>query len=341
MSTDTAANGRTRAARAFLTEQDASAAGPALGHHLLHRPSTAEGVMLGTGTPVAQDFTLSAKLPEHHPLFNDGPGVFHDLHYPIEAMRQSVLFVAHQYFRIPPQRSVVLASTEVAATDLKAWRRGGRPAQIAVDMTLHPIDVVNGVPRGLNCEGTLAIDGIPCGRAKARTVFLMPNVYHNHRARGRASSRSAAIAGYGEARVGQRPGAETVGRSDPRNVVISTPATTGAGLRFQVAADAAHPVFTAQATDHVPTVVLLEASRQAAFAAAGELHGFSAATCVVSRWAARLQGFAEIDIPLSCTVRAEELGRDAAGRRVFPAVLVFSQGTREVATVTVEVVQDY
>lgn len=339
MSTDTPARPRGR-----IAEPDAPAAVPvpALGHHLLHRPGTPEGVILGTVAPVAQDFTLSAKLPEHHPLFNDGPGVFHDLHYPVEAMRQSVLFVAHQYFRIPAQRPVVLASTSVESTDLEPWRRGGHTAQIAVDMTLHPIDVVNGVPRGLNCEGALSIDGVRCGAAKARMVFLMPNVYHNHRARGRAASRGITYGGYGEAHAQQRPSADVVGRSDPRNVVISTPTTTDDGrLCVSVSAETAHPVFTTAATDHVPAVVLLEASRQAALLAAGELHGFSAATCVVSRWGARFQGFAEIDIPLSCTVRAEEPGRDGAGRRVFPAAMVFSQGSRELATVTVEVVQDY
>ena len=83
-----------------------------LAHHLLHRPSTAEGLMLGTVAPVPQDFTLSAALPDAHPLFNDGPGAFHDPNFALEAMRQSVLFVAHQYFRVPSQRPVVLASSE-------------------------------------------------------------------------------------------------------------------------------------------------------------------------------------------------------------------------------------
>ena len=319
-----------------------AAAAPGLAHHLLHRPGNAEGVMLGTVAPVAQEFTLSAMLPEHHPLFNDGPGAFHDLHYPLEAMRQSVLFVAHQYFRVPAARRVVLASTEVGISELAPWRRVGRSAHIAVDMTLHPADVVNGVPRGLNCEARLAIDGTHCGDAKARMVFLMPNVYHNHRARGRAASRSAGLSGYGDPRSDERPPAASVGRADPRNVVIGVPAPAEDGrLRATVAAETAHPVYSSEATDHVPSVVLLEAARQTAFHTAAELHGFSAATCVLTRWSARFQGFAEIDLPLSCTVRSEQLARDAAGRRAFQADLAFSQGTREVAAMTVEVIQDY
>jgi hypothetical protein len=197
------------------------------------------------------------------------------------------------------------------------------------------------VPRGLNCEGALAIDGIRCGSAKARMVFLMPNVYQNHRARGRAASRSEGYGGYhghGTARMR----AESVGRSDPRNVVISGPLPTEDDtLRLLVTPEAAHSVFTANTTDYVPAVVLLEASRQAAFLAAAELHGFSAATCVLTRWSARFQGFAEIDLPLHCTVRADELCRDSDGRRAFPVTLSFAQGVRELATVAVEVIQDY
>ncbi len=318
--------------------------GHGLAHHLLHRPSTAEGLMLGTVAPVPQDFTLSAALPDTHPLFNDGPGAFHDPGFALEAMRQSVLFVAHQYFRVPSQRPVVLASTEVGITGLQAWRRNGHTAHIAVDMALHPVDVVNGVPRGLRCEAELAIDGITCGTARARTVFLMPKVYQNHRARGRAASRAEKFGAFAEGH-GQddaRPRPETIGRTDPHNVVISLPLSHDDGLlRVRVIPDAAHPVFTANATDHVPAVVLLEASRQAAFLAAGELHGFSAANCVLTEWNAKFRGFAEIDLPLYCAAEAGPLGRGPGGHPAFPVTLTFTQGSREIATVAVAVLQDY
>lgn len=318
--------------------------GHGLAHHLLHRPSTAEGLMLGTVAPVPQDFTLSAALPESHPLFNDGPGDFHDPGFALEAMRQSVLFVAHQYFRVPAQRPVVLASTEVGITGLQAWRRNGHTAHIAVDMALHPVDVVNGVPRGLRCEAELSIDGTTCGTARARTVFLMPKVYQNHRARGRAASRAEKFGTFAEGH-GQddaRPRPETVGRGDPHNVVISLPLSHDDGLlRVRVIPDAAHPVFTANATDHVPAVVLLEASRQAAFLAAGELHGFSAANCVLTEWNAKFRGFAEIDLPLYCAADAGPLGRGPGGHPAFPVTLTFTQGSREIATVAVAVLQDY
>ena len=344
MSTETPALGRVRPQPHPPGPGPASptAAVPGLAHHLLHRPDTAEGTMLGTAAPVTQRFTLAAQMPEHHPLFNDGPNIFHDLHYPVEAMRQSVLFVAHQYFRVPVNRSVVLASTGLEVSNLEAWRRVGRPAHIAVDMALHPLDVVSGVPRGLACQSELSMDSVTAGRAKARTAFLMPNVYHNHRARGRAASRGTQIGGYEESLVDNRPAATAVGRSDPRNVVITAPLPSADDrLVVLVAAQAAHPVFTTAATDHVPAVVLLEASRQAAFLTAGELHGFSAAHCTLTRWSAKFKGFAEVDLPLYCTIHAGDPGQDAEGRRTLPVTLAFSQGVREITSVAAEVTQDY
>jgi hypothetical protein len=170
----------------------------------------------------------------------------------------------------------------------------------------------------------------------------MPKVYQNHRARGRAASRSEKFGVYAESHLDARPRPESVGRSDPHNVVISSPlAREDELLRVRVIPDAAHPVFTANATDHVPAVVLLEASRQAAFLAAGELHGFSAANCVLTEWNARFRGFAEIDLPLYCTAAAGPLGRDPGGHPAFPVTLTFTQGSREIATVAVAVLQDY
>lgn len=342
MSTDTPARRRARAAAGAAQSGVATQPERWPAHHLLHRPSTAEGLMLGTVAPVAQDFTLSARLPEGHTLYNDDPGAFHDPHFALESMRRSVLFVAHQYFRVPSERPVVLASTEVAITELEPWRRNGHPAHIAVDMELHPADVINGVPRGLGCQARLAIDDVVCGTAKAHLVFLMPKVYQSHRARERAASRTDRFGPAADALRETRPRPESVGRSDPRNVVISLPLPHQDDLvRVQVAADAAHPVFTAEATDHVPAVVLLEAARQTAFLTAGELHGFSGANCVLTEWRARFRGFAEIDLPLYCTAVGGPLGRDPRGHPALPVTLTFTQGVREVATVAVAVLQDY
>lgn len=317
-------------------------------HHLIHRPNSVEGIMHGSTGPVEQQFGLSAVLPEHHLLFNDGPRLFHDLQIPAEALRRSALFVAHRYFRVPRERPAVFSMTEVAVHEVGAWRCGERLGHLAMDLTLHPVDVVNGVPRGLECESTFSVEGVTCGSAKARMVFLMPKVYRNHRERGRIASRPGtaepaaptSASAFGEDLPG-RPRPEAVGRTDPGNLVITGPQRQDDGtLLVQVAANPVHPVFYGVSVDHVPATVLMEAARQTALLLAGEQHGFAAGSCGLIRWDAHFQGFAEPDLPLHCTATSGALTREADGTPALPVHLVFSQGSRQVGTASVVVLQD-
>jgi hypothetical protein len=104
--------------------------------------------------------------------------------------------------------------------------------------------------------------------------------------------------------------------------------------------------------DELPAILFLEASRQAALIAAAELHGFAPGRTLLTRWGASFRGFAEPGLPLFCTVRgagADGAGadgaqagaaRDAAGRPRAELRLAFLQGEREVADVSVSVLQD-
>ncbi|WP_158702273.1 AfsA-related hotdog domain-containing protein [Kitasatospora sp. MMS16-BH015] len=310
-------------------------------HHLVHRPNTPEGVVLGTTGPTEQQFAVSALLPERHPLFNDGAELFHDLHSPAEVLRRTALFVSHRYFRVPQERPAVFAATEVAMTGLEPWRRSPGPAHLAMDITLTPADVVSGVPRGLECESTIYVEGARCGTASARLVFLMPRVYQNHRERGRSMSRAEFIGPTdGELWAGS-PTARAVGRADQVNVVLGTPLLSPESeLVVELVTDPRNQVYAEATTDHVPALVLIEGTRQAALLLAGELHGFTVGSCVLSRWNARFQGFAEPDLPLYCRATAGELERTADGRPALPVALTLHQGSRQVAAIDTVVLQD-
>ncbi|WP_441251012.1 AfsA-related hotdog domain-containing protein [Kitasatospora sp. McL0602] len=298
--------------------------------------------MLGTTGPTEQQFAVSALLPERHPLFNDGADLFHDLHSPAEVLRRTALFVSHRYFRVPQERPAVFAATEVAVTELEPWRRTPGPTHLAMDITLSPADVVSGVPRGLECESTLYVEGRRCGTAAARLVFLMPRVYQNHRERGRVMSRSDFTGPAEGEQWTSAPPARSVGRADQVNVVLGRPLLTPEGeLVVEVVTDPRNEVYAEATTDHVPALVLIEATRQAALLLAGELHGFTAGSCVLGRWNARFQGFAEPDLPLHCRATAGELARSADGRPALPVALTLHQGTRQIAAVDTVVLQDY
>lgn len=314
---------------------------PTLPYHVVHRPDTLEGLMNGSTAAVPQAFGISVLLPENHSLYNDGSGRCHDLHVPVEALRLGALFVAHRYFRVPVERPIVFAATELTATAPDAWLRTGvtGSGHLELDMVLRPADVVGGIPRRLKSTAELRIDGVDCGRATALLVFLMPNVYQNHRQRGRLLSRADAYTGTPVLERADRPHPSAVGRSDPANIVIGHCEMVDDELTVQVLAEAGHPLYADGTPDHVPAVVLLEATRQTAVLHAGLLDGFAAADCLLVGWSASFRGFAEPDLPLRCVSGAGPAERDITGRPTREYTLTFTQGARQIGVVRTSVLQ--
>ncbi|MCM2393810.1 AfsA-related hotdog domain-containing protein [Streptomyces albipurpureus] len=309
--------------------------------HLLHRPDTPEGFLLDASAPVEQHFALSAELPDGHPVFNDGPDTFHDLLFAAESLRQATFFVAHQYFRVPAERPAVFVSSGIDVQDLGPWRRTGRSAPMTLDITLTPVDVVNGIPRGLDCRGGVAIDGVSCGSGTARLQFLMPRVYRSHRELGRRESLRGSLppAPHGTRRTAVRP--EQAGRGDLRNVLVGPPLRAVDGeFMLPVVPAPGHEMFHGGPDGHIPGPVFLEASRQAALVVAAELQGFEPAHVVLTHWWASFRGFGEADLPLTCTVNTRDPLRDSAGRPTLQVKLTFSQGSRVLCTAAATLLQD-
>lgn len=319
-------------------------------HHLVHKPDSPEAFLLDSGAPMRQSFSFATELPDRHPLFSDTAMPFHDLLLPVEALRQAALFAARQYFRVPAKRITAVSATSAGITDVTPWRRGTKGSRLALDLALTPVDVVTGVPRGLECEAAVSIDGHPCGTADARLVFLSPGVYRGHREAGRRQSEESIAAGW-RVDAGGVPAPEQVGHRDRRNVLVALPdegQDTDERLLFPVDGEAADAVLS-DGSGEVPPALFLEASRQTALLAAAELHGFVPSHALLTHWRAAFRGFAEPGLPLYCAVRGEAVAdgtgpvvavRDAAGRPTARLGLTFLQGDREVARVSATVLQD-
>ncbi|QNS06066.1 AfsA-related hotdog domain-containing protein [Streptomyces xanthii] len=309
--------------------------------HLVHKPDSPEAYLLGTAAPARQRFAFATELPESHPLYDDTPLPFHDLLFPVEGLRRAALFAARQYFRVPDKRVTAIATAGTEITDVDAWRHTDGPARISLDLTLTPVDVVTGVPRGLTCEADVAIDGRRCGTAGARLAFLSPGVHRAHREAGRLRSERSVTAGADGAERAGSPDPGQVGRRTARHVFVGLPAQGPDDtlvLRVDTAAAAA---VLSDGSDEVPAALYLEASRQAALLAAAELHGFLPAHTLLTRWRAAFRGYAEPGLALHCAVRAKGTTvRDAAGRPQARLHLSFLQGEREVAQVSATALQD-
>ncbi|GLX54192.1 hypothetical protein Shyhy01_71410 [Streptomyces hygroscopicus subsp. hygroscopicus] len=313
-------------------------------HHLVHRPVSPEAFLLKATAPVRQNFAFSAQLPEERRVSGESGSRYHDLLFPLESLRRTMLFAARPYFRVPADRRPVLASGGAAITRLDAWRREGTGAAIALDLGLTPLDVLGGVPRGLDCQAAVSIDGKRCGTASARLVFLAEDV-HGPRAFGRTESGEAASARDADPVSTGMPLPEQVGRHDSRDVLVGLPEYAGADggdcLVFPLRTPAA-----TEAPGATPPVPYLEASRQVGLLAAAELRGFVPSYAVLSRWRATFRGPVEPGLPLRCSVREGvrrtdgRVSRDEEGRPVIDLRLSFRQGDRVVAGVSATVLQD-
>ncbi|MEU6093130.1 AfsA-related hotdog domain-containing protein [Streptomyces sp. NPDC047085] len=315
--------------------------------HLVHKPDNPETFLLDAGAPSRQHFVFAAELADEHVLFGATSASHHDLLVPVEALRQAAMFAARRYFRVPEKRLTVVAAAGTEITDVAPWRRTGQVSQIALELSLTPTDVVLGVPRGLTCKAAVSIDGRRCGSADARLVFLTPGIYRGHRETGRRQSEESLARGLGDVDSPGMPEPARVGHRDGRHVLVGLPVEDGdEALLFPVNAAAAREVLPGE-PDELPAILFLEASRQAALIAAAELHGFAPGRTLLTRWGASFRGFAEPGLPLFCTVRGAGAdggqtgaARDAAGRPRAELRLAFLQGEREVADVSVSVLQD-
>ncbi|AWZ04262.1 MULTISPECIES: AfsA-related hotdog domain-containing protein [unclassified Streptomyces] len=296
----------------------------AVTRRLVHLPKEPWLPGRGAPEPDGERFALSGELPDAPSLFRDGAGG-HDTQLFVEIFRQLGLSLGYRYFRVPAERACLFVGLDWAVADPAVWRRRGPGAHLAVDVRATPTTTTpGGAPRGLRLAAALRIDGEPGCTGSAEVLFLPPAVARDHRATSRLAAVSAdAPRPYGPPRPLAEPG--SVGRTDPADVVVRAPVTRGESSTTALVIDPGHPVFFLDGADSVPGLLLVEALRQSAVLAAGRSHGFRPELTALTALAVRFRGFAELDLPLSCTAVAGPVRPDAAGRASAPIRLTVSQ----------------
>ncbi|NKI43865.1 AfsA-related hotdog domain-containing protein [Streptomyces physcomitrii] len=307
--------------------------------HLIHRPrSTAPGP--------AEEFVLTGELPRAHPLFNDGPGSWHEPAAAAEMVREAAEFIGPQHFGIAPRRTGLFYRFGIEAGDLGAWRTAAGPGLLTAAMTVTPDKVIDHVPRALEFRAALDIDDRPAGTATARLIFLAPLLGERHR----STSRREALDGHESAAYGDSdrapadrdpaaPAVEpaSVGRFRPDNVLLQDAEFASSGrLSARVLIPPAHPL-RPPAGHPVPSALLLEAVRQSSLLAAHRTHRLPLAGLLLSSLDAQVRGYAEPELPLRCTAIAGAPHRAADGSRRAPLTLTLSQQRRTVIEATATV----
>lgn len=310
--------------------------------HLIHCPSSWDHHLLDAPSLGEERFVLTGDLPVRHPLFNDGPGRFHDPQVTMEAVAEVCALTGHHYFGVPRDRTGLFHRFGVELTEPTVWRcRAGGVSRMAVDLTVAPAHFMNGVPRGLDLRWEVRIDDVPCATGGAGLVFLMPKLYRRHLTYSSRVLREAPEPADGPATRPVPVEPSAVGRARGENVVVGEPETDVRGrLRVWLLTEGVSPVITGL-HDELTGTHLLESLRQAALLAAGRSGGLDPARCVMGRTEVNFRAQAGLDLPMRCVAVAGRRTRDAQGRTAVPVTLTVTQARRPVADAVLSVVQDF
>ncbi|MGF1430177.1 ScbA/BarX family gamma-butyrolactone biosynthesis protein [Kitasatospora sp. LaBMicrA B282] len=252
---------------------------------LVHRDNAAEVLLTGWQRQDADRFTVTALWPRGHSFFTSVDNGSYDPLLIAETMRQLCILLPHTEFGVPLGHHFLLQGLRVTVQP-QCLRIDETPAQLDIEVTGSGIEQRRGVLTEGRFQAVFRRAGEVVATAAIDLSILSPGVYQRVRG-GRnqqisAASRSLLAPGY-------QP--QTVGRVADMDVVLAPDREQD---KWQVRADARHPIFFDHPLDHVPGMLLLEAARQAAarlmgrsslqlFGIGGEFHRYVEldAPCVV------------------------------------------------------------
>ncbi|MBO1334256.1 ScbA/BarX family gamma-butyrolactone biosynthesis protein [Streptomyces sp. VRA16 Mangrove soil] len=304
---------------------------------LVHRAAVAEVFLTDSRrSPGRPDtFEVAAQLPRAHIMGESA--LAHDFLLLVEILRQSGVFIAHEYENVPLDDAFIFRGLRTWLSDLDAIRAQDRPAEAVVTLTCAPQRKRNGRVQALDFDGHVSIDGRRAIRLDGGLAFFSRSVYKALRARHRAAldAETGPLPTYARAQPGE------VGRVNPYNVVITKPLPAGgSALSATVIADQSHPHLFDHRLDHIPGNLLLEAARQLACASVATLHSIAADTLQVVSLDADFREFAELDLVSRAVATVEQFRVDETlGTLVVPVVVDVAQRGHTVASFRLEVAQ--
>lgn len=225
----------------------------------VHKAAQHEVLLTGLEILDEDRFAVSAQWSRSHSFYDASHGR-HDPLLVAETVRQAVPLLSHLGYDAPLGHRQIWDHL-TWTVDPAALVCGNAPAEIG--MRIRCSDIVRRGTRlgALSMDVELTCDDRPLGSASTRFANQAPEVYA--RLRG-----PYADLGYALSRA-PKPGASVkpvyVGRDRARDVVLTA---TDRPDRFELRIDLGHPVLFDHPVDHTPGMLLLEAARQAAHAAA-------------------------------------------------------------------------
>ncbi|MGW0775339.1 ScbA/BarX family gamma-butyrolactone biosynthesis protein [Streptomyces sp. NPDC002835] len=268
----------------------------------VHRAAVSEVLLTGwesdelAGTEHREGFTVKAQWPRSHSLFAR-EGVYQDPMLLIESVRQVGSLLAHAEFGVPFGYQFLMWDISIAA-EPELFVADAVPTEIELRTVCRDIVRRGSSLTGMRYDVEVLRDGRTLATAGAAFRCMSPAVHR--RLRGERATTT-------DRTVPPAVAAALVGHASARHVVLAEPAP-GAGNRWELRIDTAHPTYFDHPVDHVPGMVLLEAARQAAHAVTGM------PDALVVGVTSNFECYAELNAP--CWITAHLERRDADGGAV-------------------------
>jgi hypothetical protein len=222
----------------------------------VHRQSVAE-VFLTDSVPEgrAGGFRIGAQWPRLHAFYRTCTQRY-DTMILAETARQSAIYLAHRYYRVPLDRKFTMQSMMVDAC-VDRLMIGHSAAEVVLEAQMTEHDRRRGQLTAFTVDLVYRLGNTRIGSARATANILTRDDYDSARWPGDRDRSLGTIP-----RSDPAPRSE-VGVADPSAVTLGRHPAGPNGGRWRLRVDTSHPVLFDHPCDHVPGALVLEASRQA------------------------------------------------------------------------------
>jgi hypothetical protein len=287
---------------------------------LVHKAAVEEVLLTDVVQLDRNQFMCAGQLPRTHSFFNDTIIAHHDLLLLVEFVRQAAIYVSHKFLDVPLDAQFIFRSLDVRRTVDVAGGTADAVSHLVIDFTIARWYYKDGALTGYQVNFEFFIDGRGYAVGHGSQLFMSQSAFAQLREQ---STQPVAMVGVSTSSpVKAEP--SSVGRLHWRNTVISYPCPSDehGELATNVIVDLQHPFFFDHPLDHVPAMLLLEAFRQTAIAAAGHwLTPKDAAMGLLLRACrVKFMRYAELHLPLYCMAKRVKESRSAASDCLTVAV---------------------
>lgn len=279
----------------------------------VNRRSAREVFVTDSARVGEDEYAIAMRVPPGHLVWSDQRAPWHDTLATVDAFRQAFALIRHDYLEVAKGTPSGLQRVEFTVEDLDLYRDAGVPFDGVVQ-----VRVTRSGARGENyaIAGTFTVGSRVAMTLSFTSVLFAREAYAEIRDYQRSRHATVPV-------PPERPaGPASVGRRDPRNVVIGRPDPRPG--RFPIVVDRAHPSFFDRDYDHVPGTLLIEVLRQSALLASAEA-SLRSGEAALTRAEVDFTTFVELDAPAACTVSAT---RGPAPGTVTASVAVEQDGAR-------------